>query len=241
MNSQKLIKTYREWLFLAILFSLSQALFSAVPAIDLKVSSFFWSEQSGFWLSSHPGLNFLRRAFQIMTAAMFIASIAAWICGSIADNLERTPLIGIPTRIWSSICILYAVGPLILVNGILKSFSGRARPSAIVEFGGTGEFTPAMHIADQCKTNCSFVSGEGAGAVAFCMAIFAIARHPPLRSFRIPMHALGISVAIAASFLRVANGRHFLSDVVFSALIVIILASLINFFLIERANRNYSA
>jgi len=55
-----------------------------------------------------------------------------------------------------------ALGPGLLVNSVLKEHSGRARPVQTVDFGGTQQFSAAWVWADQCRTNCAFVSGHAA-------------------------------------------------------------------------------
>ena len=52
----------------------------------------------------------------------------------------------------------------LLVNALLKDHWGRARPNETTLFGGDGAFSGPFVIAGQCARNCSFVSGEGAGA-----------------------------------------------------------------------------
>ena len=66
----------------------------------------------------------------------------------------------------------FALGPWLLVNGVLKEFWGRARPRALLEFGGRSTFSPAWWISDRCNRNCSFASGEAASA--FCMVALGI-------------------------------------------------------------------
>ena len=52
---------------------------------------------------------------------------------------------------------------------------GPARPKHIVAFGGSKLFTPALQPTDQCKRNCSFVSGEACSVFAPFYAVAAIA------------------------------------------------------------------
>ena len=73
-------------------------------------------------------------------------------------------------------------------------------------------------MAGECARNCAFVSGEGAGAVALAIAAAALA--PRSRSLRAGL----AGVATTACALRVATGRHFLSDVVFGAFAMAFLA-----------------
>ena len=62
--------------------------------------------------------------------------------------------------------ITYGLGVGLIVNSFLKEYFGRARPRDIVEFGGDKMFTAVWQVSDACYTNCSFTSGEAAGAMA---------------------------------------------------------------------------
>lgn len=53
----------------------------------------------------------------------------------------------------------------LIVNGIFKTFWGRARPRDIDLFGGSKAFSLPLEISNQCAWDCSFMSGHT--AVAF--------------------------------------------------------------------------
>lgn len=110
----------------------------------------------------------------------------------------------------------YVVGPGLIVNAFLKSYSGRARPRQIELFGGEKTFSPALSFADQCEKNCSFVSGE-ASTLATVSAILLLVVAPRLPGYlRVIFSVCVLAVAFFGSGLRVAFGAHFLSDVLFA-------------------------
>ncbi len=112
---------------------------------------------------------------------------------------------------WFLIAV-YAVGPGLIVNGILKSWVGRARPITVTEFGGDRIFTPMLQISDQCVRNCSFSSGEVATTSTFVFALLALSwghLPPGARRFSVSAGAALICLSIT---LRIGLGRHFLSD-----------------------------
>jgi membrane-associated phospholipid phosphatase len=109
-----------------------------------------------------------------------------------------------------------ALGPGLLVNAVLKDHWGRARPAQVEEFGGHQRFTPVLVPADQCARNCSFPAGHP--AIGFYLVSFAfLVRDPRQRRL-----AQGAAIAAGAliGVARMAQGGHFLSDVVFSGLLV---------------------
>jgi membrane-associated phospholipid phosphatase len=101
------------------------------------------------------------------------------------------------------------IGPIVLVNFILKSFWGRPRPSETLDFGGHLDFVQAGSMAGKCLSNCSFVSGEAAGAGWLVCVVLLVPQ--PLRSALLPPLA---AISLLAPALRVAFGAHYLSDVV---------------------------
>nr|WP_272210984.1 phosphatase PAP2 family protein [Marinicella sp. W31]MDC2876893.1 phosphatase PAP2 family protein [Marinicella sp. W31] len=102
------------------------------------------------------------------------------------------------------------LGPGILVNSILKEVSHRPRPRNTDLFGGDLGFVPAGDFSGACGANCSFVSGEAAGAGwLFCYAVFLV----PDR-FKLLFSPPLIALAIISPVMRVAYGGHYLSDVI---------------------------
>jgi lipid A 4'-phosphatase len=88
-------------------------------------------------------------------------------------------------------------------------------------------FTPPYEIANQCIKNCSFVAGEVAGATALAVAVLVLLqyRRPPVRPL---LRAAGTILAPLLPLLtgaqRLAAGRHFLSDIILSLLLVLLIA-----------------
>lgn len=102
----------------------------------------------------------------------------------------------------------FVLGPVLIVNGLLKPFSGRPRPHETLDFGGMLPFAAAGDFSGACTTNCSFVSGEAASAG------WLICLLPLLKGrFRTVLAAVIIDISIATPLLRVAMGGHFPSDV----------------------------
>lgn len=213
-------------LFLAGAFLLSLVLFALWPQADISVSGLFYDPVAGFWLATYPSLETVRMVVWHLSTAMVLLSVVAMVV-----PLLGRPLPLVKTRQAAFIFLLYLLGPLILVNGILKAHWGRARPADILEFGGTRMFTPPYLPADQCASNCSFVSGEGSAAVALALSLYILApgvrRALPGWAFKIYV-VLAVVVPVLGIVLRVATGRHFLSDTVFAALLVAAIALLLD-------------
>lgn len=195
-------------------------IFAVAPGLDLWASGFFYDGTgTGFYLNGMPILQLLREA--IWTAANLLA-IVVIVC-TLFSLLSRHPT-GIPGRFWAFCLTLIVLGPGVLVNLILKNQWGRARPAELAEFGGSAQFTPPWQLTDQCASNCSFVSGEAAGAITAAIIVGLILWNIVPRRQRIWLLLACLCFAGLGSGLRVMTGRHFLSDVIWALVIMSSLA-----------------
>jgi lipid A 4'-phosphatase len=194
-------------------------IFLAIPSIDLWASSLFFRREDGFFLKGTPlvesvyqGVNVLADVSMYGLGGLFILSFTParrWL------RAYRAPI--------AYLLLVLLLGPGLLVNGVLKQEIGRARPDRIVEFGGAGHFTPAFVPADECPSNCAFVSGHAAMAFYPLSLAFVFPRR------RRTLLAAGIVSGTVAGAMRIAQGKHFLSDVVFAFFAVYIVAAVIHY------------
>ena len=198
-------------------------LFLMAPQIDLAVSAAFHQPGLGFPAAGNEGLRGLRRSSTwVMGGVLILTLIAAFGPRAWSNALA---LAGGEDRRRRAICLLaaFALGPGLVVNGLLKGVWGRARPINVEAFGGDAPFTAAWRLSDGCFSNCSFTSGEASSAAWTAMAALALTPGP-WRPFL--GSAVGI-YALALSLNRVAFGGHFLSDVVLSWLLTLLSAILV--------------
>jgi lipid A 4'-phosphatase len=196
------------------------------PNLDLRLSAAFYND--GHFIGDSAGLiQTLRTQFWNLSLAMAWLSLGA----VLAAYILRWKILGVARRDWNIILWGFLLGPGLIVNAIFKTFSGRARPRDVLQFGGDHFFTPIGHIANQCARDCSFVSGEVSGTTAACIALWMIlSAHAYRLSAEVETLAHGAILAIFAFVFwqRVASGGHFVSDALlaalFTALIMAILA-----------------
>jgi lipid A 4'-phosphatase len=105
--------------------------------------------------------------------------------------------------------ITLAVGCGLLVNLLLKVFSGRPRPRDTAIFGGDLDFVQAGSFAGKCLKNCSFISGEASSAGWLLCLVFLL----PSR-LRLPVGLPLAIISILIPTMRVLTGAHYLSDAV---------------------------
>ncbi len=183
------------------------AVFLVWPDLDLWFSRLFYDPETGFALADNGWLRALRRSSDLVLIA-----VSAAVIGSVIIKLARPdrPSL-VPPRDSLFLALTLALGPGLVVNLILKNNWGRPRPAQISAFGGDASFTGVWEMSDYCTRNCSFVSGEASSA----MWIMALALVVP-REWRLPTFVVTGIYALALSLNRIAFGGHFLSDVVLS-------------------------
>jgi lipid A 4'-phosphatase len=192
--------------------ALVAAVFLAVPGIDITVSGQFYDRARGFFLADWMPLRFVEGMVPWLVRLMIVIAVIAaiWLLWM------RRPLWRLDRKALVFLVAATALGPGLIANTLLKDHWGRARPYQIEAFGGALQFTSAPLPAAQCERNCAFVSGHA--ALAFSLVGFAF-----LLPFG-PRRQAAIGAALVFGALvglgRIAQGRHFLSDVVYAGLIV---------------------
>lgn len=165
---------------------------------------------------SIASLDIARMIARIAPPLLLVLAVLGLLFGATARNLSRprrAALVGLLVG-------AFALGPGLLVNGILKAQSHRPRPHQTMEVAdGDLPYRPFYSFDGGCLRNCSFSSGEA--AAAFWTVTPALLAPPGLQ---LPAVALALCFGVATSALRLLMGAHFLSDVAFSALAMLLLA-----------------
>lgn len=203
-----------------LLLSAIGVLLVAFPQLDLAVTGIFYTAETGFYMrdlfwvrSIHDFVPWFSRA---IIAGLLLFLLAAW-------TILRKRNFFLRRRHAALYLLLVALlGPLLLVNGVFKEHWGRARPSQVVEFGGAKQFTRAAVPADQCEKNCSFVSGHAAAGFYILALAFVLPRR---RKF---WFVLGTGLGLGIGFVRVVQGGHFFSDVIFCGIVVYLTARVLH-------------
>jgi len=213
----------RLWGVLAVVTLLTVLILGLFPAIDLGASALFFHPGSrvgaGFWIDALPASGVFRYALWYASLALVMVALV----GLALAGVRQAPALGMPARVWAFILALYLLAPGVIVNLWLKAYWGRARPANVVEFGGPQDFTPFWQMADQCQSNCSFVSGEGAAAMALGISLYVLIRaagsglSPALRRAGL---MLALAIPVLGGAQRLITGRHFLSDTIMAMAIV---------------------
>ena len=184
------------------------AFFMVFPYTDVWVSQQFFSPELGFAYSKHPIVVFSYELFAQMHFGV-IGLLLAFLIASYAVGLGQDALVKqVNRRLAVFLLVVLFVGPGIIVNGIWKEHWGRARPFEVQNFGGEHQYTPPMQPAQECDTNCSFVSGHAAMGFYWLSLAWVFKRRYWLWA--------GLVLGSFVGFGRILQGNHFLSDIVFS-------------------------
>jgi lipid A 4'-phosphatase len=183
------------------------AVFFFFPDIDLQFARMFYRPGVGFTGNAELAVSALRWFF----IGFYYSCIALTVVGLVRARAGRRSWLKLRMAQWLFLATCLGVGPGLVANVLLKQQVGRARPQHLVEFGGTKAFTAPFVPARECRWACSFVSGEAAAVV---VPFYAVAVLIP--QWSLPLAASGTVAGLVAGLIRVSQGAHFLSDVIFA-------------------------
>ena len=209
-------------------FALVAVLLLMFPSVDLAVAGYFFDGKS--FLRDQWWQVFLHEALGYYLGACLIGISALYVI----NRIFKRRICNVCGRRVLYAFLVLIVGAGLIVNVALKDNFGRARPRDVAEFGGTKQFTPAFVVSHECKTNCSFSSGDAAGGFFSIAMALALTRR---RVFLAAAVALGALIALA----RISSGAHFFSDTVVSFFVMLITADVLYvYLLVPRAEREKS-
>lgn len=199
-------------------FGILSVLLTAFPAVDLVVSKSFFhgSFQQTLWWQRllHVGVTWF-----IAVSMLLVVALYAW------NRLAKRNLCRVDGKRVVYLFLVLIIGAGLIVNVVFKDHFGRARPRDVAEFGGSKVFTPPFVMSNECTTNCSFSSGDGAAAF-FSMAL-ALALTRKRRLF-----AAALAIGALVSYARISAGAHFFSDTVVSFFVMLIVADVLHYYMV---------
>jgi membrane-associated PAP2 superfamily phosphatase len=117
-------------------------------------------------------------------------------------------------KVGAFLVLSLAIGPGLIVNGLLKPYWGRPRPAQLADFGGTAEYIPVWQPGTKV-TGTSFPSGHA--SMGFFLMVPGFLFYRSNRRLAILLFAFGLSAGLLIGTARIVQGRHFPSDVLWSA------------------------
>lgn len=182
------------------------------PFLDLEISRYFYHtsgfQSNAFWTflfnyGPYPAHFTAIAALFIFTASFFFKTWRRW----------RAPAL--------VLMLTMAIGAGLIVHAALKDHWGRPRPKQTIEFGGTQHFRAYYepNFSHQPEPSKSFSCGHcSMGFYFFALALVGRRMGSPALFY------IGIGFAVVLGILlsltRIAQGGHFFSDTLISALIM---------------------
>ena len=198
------------WVMMALL--LSMALFALRPELDNQVSQHYFDPTlPGFPAKRIEWLTLVYQLAPLLNQILFVGSllvlVAVW---------RKPDWVNVRWRRRSmSWALMMVLGIGVVVDWALKDHVGRARPEQTQAFGGPSMGKPLFEFAQGCDLNCSFVSGHAAGG--FALMVWGM--WAPRRK-RQQWIMLGVLAGSGLGWMRIAQGGHYLSDVVFAGWVI---------------------
>lgn len=191
------------------------ALVLAMTNIDLQLSDQFYLPSLGWYLADEAPWRWLYDYGELPAIGLALGAF----CVLVGSRWRQG---------WCShrrrclfIVLAVALGPGLAINGVLKPTWGRPRPRQVTEFGGDKAYRPWYQPAGlSAAANKSFPSGHA--AMGFVLVVGVVL---------LPCRGAGLRWAWVAGALgygglmglgRIVQGGHFLSDVLGSAAVVMV-------------------
>ncbi|MDD3030077.1 MAG: phosphatase PAP2 family protein [Alphaproteobacteria bacterium] len=181
------------------------------PSADLFLSGLFHEAGRGFPLAD----SFL---FQAVHELAFYGArvLALAFMAFLLVALVRRKKVFLSSKAWIFLFLALVIGPGLVANAGFKDHWGRPRPREVVAFGGTERFLPIYEPQfDGARSNGSFVCGDGAFGFFLTAFAFVVPYRLTRRAF-----AAAVGLGLVFSFVRLAMGAHFFSDIVYAALLM---------------------
>lgn len=206
--------------------------FKAHPEWDIAFSHLFYTNGTGFLINDKNLFgNVIYRGVHYATAVL-IAFYVIYLV--IAYVKKKETFLGISRKTILYMAIVLALGPGLVVNFVLKEHIGRARPANVEYFESEKAIhTPAFTFSNQCKSNCSFVSGHASFGYYWVVLGFIAAT----ATARCKGIAFGVFMGVGIGLVRIMQGRHFLSDVIFAFFFVYAVAAIVHYFMYVRTKK----
>ena len=188
--------------------ALSVLLFTLWPTLDLQISLVFFDMPS----ATFPA-NKLPWVHAVYVATPWVGRVVFVLCCLGLLYLKISPqaqMLGLQRRLLAWV-LMAVVGLGVVVDWGLKNNVGRPRPEQLQVFGADKPFVPAFQWSTHCDVNCSFVSGHAASGFSL-MAWGMWAGWQRRQKFLL----MGMVAGAGIGAVRVVQGGHFFSDVVFS-------------------------
>jgi lipid A 4'-phosphatase len=190
-----------------LLFAAAGTFFTFFPQADLDFSNLFYADHGLFPANDWWVVQILYHGTPWFGRLFFLVAIVISLSAIFKPSI-------ISRRHWrraAGVIAVVVVGIGMVVHVFLKEGMGRPRPRDVQIFQGNTANVPVFLPSQFCQKNCSFVSGHAAvGFALMSVGLLGVRRR---RQF---WFLTGLFAGSVIGLVRIMQGGHFLSDVVFS-------------------------
>lgn len=179
--------------------------------LDMRIQRLVYSASGGWFLNQLPIVKLMYNYGTIPALVVAGSALLFFISGFIRPRYRRWRKVSL------YLVLVMAIGPGLIINVLLKDQWGRPRPRNVVEFGGKYRYELPLQI-DRTSPGKSFPSGHVSMAFYF-FAPALLLRRSGRKSY---LAAFGMTLLFGSvmGMVRIFQGGHFFSDVVWAAVIV---------------------
>jgi lipid A 4'-phosphatase len=183
--------------------------------LDLRAAALFLGTEAYVGVTQWWWVELINLYVPAVFRVIVLVALVAWVWVSLKPwgKQWRLPL--------AFVVLAGTLGPGLVVNSGFKENWQRSRPYQVQAFGGTQQFTRAAMITDQCDNNCSFVSGHVACGIFLASMLLVD------RKRRTAWGTAGVVAGLTIGFARMADGAHWLSDVLWASPITLVTSWLV--------------
>jgi membrane-associated PAP2 superfamily phosphatase len=221
--NEQLMRGWRLDALLLIAIGIALTLLFAATPLDIAAARMFYRpDAADHWpLAEHPPWSLLYRMAPWITASLVLIGLS-----NLLLSLTRR------RQSWRrhAIFVLLSViiGPGLLVNVVFKDHWDRPRPRDIVEFSGPSHYVPAPLRGEG---GASFPCGHCSVGYLYGLGWWVWRHRRP--HWAVVSLAIGLAMGSVLGLGRMAAGAHFLSDVLWSALLALGLAHLLYYYILR--------
>jgi lipid A 4'-phosphatase len=203
------------WLWLPLAALVALTVLCRVTAVDLVVSGWFYGGPKARWpyanVRQYPVFDLLYRFGTWPGVALGVGGLLVGLLSYVRGPLRRWRTTGL------ALAAMLTLGPGLMVNLVTKNWFQRPRPRHIVQFGGSQEFVPVGKRAPADTPESvgrSFPSGHAATGFFLMAPAFLLSRRHP--RWAVACLLLGCGWGAGLGLVRVVQGDHFVSDVLWA-------------------------
>lgn len=175
--------------------------------LDLRFQSAFHAG-GGNWIGNHIQLfDFIYKYGTLPALIVSITGLVVFVAGFFSHNLAQWRRSGL------FLALVMLLGPGLLVNAVFKEYWGRPRPNQLALYDGNFAYEAPLTI-DPVSTGEAFPSGHASmGFYFFALYFIFRGRKKNLTAWTF---SLTLLYGFGMGLVRMAQGGHFLSDVLWS-------------------------